>query len=72
MRSSLDGKFRYSVIFAVPALAITASTPTAWVPSRLNSSYAARLTRSRPDSLATGDGLPVFVGSGIAVGNLFR
>jgi hypothetical protein len=29
---------------------MTASTPTARVPSRLNSSYAARLTRSRPVS----------------------
>jgi hypothetical protein len=38
IRSSFEGKFRYSVIFAVPALAMTASTPTARTPSRLNSS----------------------------------
>jgi len=36
--SSFEGKFLYSVIFAVPALAMTASTPTARTPSRLNSS----------------------------------
>src|ERR1700730_11247680 len=32
---------------------MTASTPTARTPSRLNSSYAARLTRSRPLSSAS-------------------
>jgi threonine dehydrogenase-like Zn-dependent dehydrogenase len=37
-RSSLDGKFRYSVILATPASAITASTPTARMPSWLNRS----------------------------------
>ena len=48
MRSFFDGKFRYSVILAVPAWAMIASTPTARTPSLLNKSYAARPTRSRP------------------------
>ena len=34
----MDLKFRYSVIFATPARAMTVSTPTALAPSRLNSS----------------------------------
>jgi hypothetical protein len=49
----LDGKLRYSVIFAMFALAMTASMPTARVPSRLNNSYAAWTARSRPVARTT-------------------
>jgi hypothetical protein len=55
MRSFFDGKFRYSVILAVPAWAMIASTPTARTPSLLNNSYAARPTRSRPVSRGAGE-----------------
>ena len=55
MRSFLDGKFRYSVILAVPAWAMIASTPTVPILSLLNSSYAARPTRSRPVSRVAGE-----------------
>ncbi|HEY6423917.1 MAG TPA: hypothetical protein VIY28_11840 [Pseudonocardiaceae bacterium] len=44
----LGGEVRYRVIFAPPASPITASTPTVRVPWRLNRSYAAHITRSRP------------------------
>ena len=55
MRSFFDGKFRYSVILAVPACAMIASTPTARTPPLLNKSYAARPTRSRPVSRGAGE-----------------
>ena len=70
MRSFLDGKFRYSVILAVPACAMIASTPTARIPCLLNNSYAARPTRSRPVSREAGEGASASGGSDIVMAAL--